>query len=56
MALEEAVWSSWLTPQQIAGLTGLGGDFGGNAMELVDACVRDLTTGKSPVVSGHARA
>jgi hypothetical protein len=31
MALEEAVWSSVLTAQQIADLTGLGGDFGGNA-------------------------
>jgi hypothetical protein len=43
----------WLTPQQIADLTGLGGDFGGNATEFVDACVRDLAAGESPVVSGH---
>jgi hypothetical protein len=54
MALEEAVWSSWLTPQQIADLTGLGGDFGGDATEFVDACVRDLAAGKSPVVFGHS--
>ena len=53
MALEEAVWSPWLTPQQIADLTGLGGDFGADATEFVDACVRDLAAGKSPVVSGH---
>jgi hypothetical protein len=33
----EAVWSSWLTPQQIADLTGLGGDFGGDGTEFVDA-------------------
>ena len=46
MALEEAVWSAWLTPQQIADQTGLGGDFGSNAKEFVDACVRDLAAGK----------
>jgi hypothetical protein len=41
MALEEAGWSTWLTPQQIADLTGLGGDFGGDATEFVDACGRE---------------
>jgi hypothetical protein len=53
MALEDVVWSSWLTPQQIADLTDLGGDFGGNAAEFVETCVRDLAAGRSPVVSGH---
>jgi hypothetical protein len=53
MATEPTGWSVWLTPQQIADLTGLDGDFGGNATEFVDACVRDLAAGRSPVVSGH---
>ena len=53
MVLEEAVWSSWLTPQQIADLTGLGEDFGGDAEAFIDDCVRDLGAGESPVVSGH---
>jgi hypothetical protein len=34
-------------------LTGLEGDFGGDATEFLDACVRDLAAGKSPAVSGH---
>jgi hypothetical protein len=53
MALQDATWSAWLTPQQIADLTGLGEDFGGNATEFINQCVRDLAAGKKPVVSGH---
>jgi hypothetical protein len=55
MAPEPAGWSAWLAPHQIADLTGLGGDFGGNAAAFVDACVLDLAAGKSPIVSSGSR-
>jgi hypothetical protein len=51
MAVEEAVWSTWLTPQQVADLTGLGGDFAGDAVEVVDA----WPPASLPVVSRHSR-
>ena len=53
MAMEERAWSVWLTTQQIDDLTGLGEDFGGNAAEFIDTCVRELSAGREPVVSGH---
>jgi hypothetical protein len=43
MAPEPTGWSAWLTPQQSADLTGLGGDFGGDAtafLKLLFAEVR----------------